>query len=331
MAGESAASAADDNNDLDWTRLKECDSFMCPMSLCVMTDPVSTSDGQCYERAEIEKWLEINNTSPATGLPLANKELVPNLALKKAIDEFSGDPVGSKILDELRYREDEQEPAFPSTDEEGAVGVELLIVGPSGVGKSSLLRRLRKGEFSDTMDSTIGLDYEVKKFHIDACGDRPCSVKIWDTSGQPVFRDTIGTQYRRADVIMFVYDVTRPETLEQLESYLEDAKSMVESGAGKAKPHELVLVGNKIDAHDSPRLVTPEAASAVVERHRLHDYREVSARTGANVKLAFNRAFVHSAYRANKRGSMGHSGTVRLTDERSTSAKQHRPKCACTQ
>ena len=84
MAGESAASAADDNNDLDWTRLKECDSFMCPMSLCVMTDPVSTSDGQCYERAEIEKWLEINNTSPATGLPLANKELVPNLALKKA-------------------------------------------------------------------------------------------------------------------------------------------------------------------------------------------------------------------------------------------------------
>ena len=146
---------------------------------------------------------------------------MPNLGLKKAIEEFSQDPAGQKVLEELSLREDGQEPAFPGGDaggeggadgEEEATNVELLIVGPSGVGKSSLLRRIRDGEFSDVMDSTIGLDYETKKVVV---GNKPCSVKIWDTSGQPLFRHTIQTQYRRADVIMFVYDVTRPETLEK--------------------------------------------------------------------------------------------------------------------
>ena len=95
--------------------------------------------------------------------------------------------------------------------------------------------------------------------------------------------------------------VTRPETLEQLEGYLADACRLTRSGAGLARPHELVLVGNKIDAHETaPRAVSAEAASAVVERHGLADYREVSARSGANVRLAFSRALVHGAVRARR-------------------------------
>ena len=50
------------------------------------------------------------------------------------------------------------------------------------------------------------------------------AISVRDTSGQALFRDTIRTQYRRADCIMFVCDVTRPETLQQLLPYVEDAK-----------------------------------------------------------------------------------------------------------
>jgi len=50
---------------------------------------VCTVDGQTYERAAIETWLEQHATSPVTGAPLASKALVPNLALRDAIRRMS--------------------------------------------------------------------------------------------------------------------------------------------------------------------------------------------------------------------------------------------------
>mmetsp|Transcript_79289 Transcript_79289/g.155116 ORF Transcript_79289/g.155116 Transcript_79289/m.155116 type:complete len:226 (+) Transcript_79289:382-1059(+) len=178
--------------------------------------------------------------------------------------------------------------------------VELLIVGPSGVGKSSLLRHMRDGSFLEDTDTTIGLDFDQRNF---STGAKRCNAKIWDTSGQAVFRDTIRTQYRGADVIMFVFDVSRPETLWLLEPYIEDAKACA---VRSDRTREMVLVANKIDlrfgpAEEEPLLevaVSPEEASLFVEKHGLSDYREVSARTGANVKLTFSRSLAHAAFRA---------------------------------
>ncbi|CAE8711999.1 unnamed protein product [Polarella glacialis] len=59
--------------------------FLCPIAQDVMRDAVSTCDGYTYERRNIESWLAENNTSPITGLPLANKGLIPNHNLRKLI------------------------------------------------------------------------------------------------------------------------------------------------------------------------------------------------------------------------------------------------------
>ena len=64
------------------------DSFLCPISSEVMTDPVVTADGHTYERAGIRRWLESHGTSPSTGATLANKELTPNYTLRKSIEEW---------------------------------------------------------------------------------------------------------------------------------------------------------------------------------------------------------------------------------------------------
>jgi len=199
------------------------------------------------------------------------------------------------MLEAMAVREGHSEPSFPSSR------VELLIVGPTGVGKSSLLKCLRGGEFSSDMDSTIGFDFAQRKF---STGAKNCSAKIWDTSGQAVFRDTVRTQYRAADVVMFVFDVSRPETLRQLGPYISDARQAVETQRGR----ELILVANKIDlrsgTEEEPllggRAVTPEDATAFCEEHGLSDYREVSALTGANVKLTFSQSLAHAAFRASR-------------------------------
>jgi hypothetical protein len=51
-------------------------------------DPVSTSDGHTYEKKAIEAWLQNHSTSPVTGLPLADKCLKPNFALRMALQSY---------------------------------------------------------------------------------------------------------------------------------------------------------------------------------------------------------------------------------------------------
>ena len=63
-------------------------SFICPIELAVMRDPVVAADGQSYERRAIERWLVRHHTSPLTGERLASKELRPNFALKSLIGDF---------------------------------------------------------------------------------------------------------------------------------------------------------------------------------------------------------------------------------------------------
>jgi len=60
---------------------------MCPITGEILLDPVVASDGHTYSRAAIAKWFEQNQTSPLTGVPLPNLQLLPNHAMRKAIEE----------------------------------------------------------------------------------------------------------------------------------------------------------------------------------------------------------------------------------------------------
>ncbi|KAJ4840361.1 hypothetical protein Tsubulata_007633 [Turnera subulata] len=62
--------------------------FICPIVKEVMNDPCVAADGYTYDRKAIEKWLEDNDTSPMTNLPLSNRDLLPNFTLLSAILEW---------------------------------------------------------------------------------------------------------------------------------------------------------------------------------------------------------------------------------------------------
>eukprot|EP01051_Picozoa_sp_SAG22_P007775 SAG22_NODE_560_length_9102_cov_54.310785_2_plen_160_part_00 len=64
------------------------DSFLCPVTVEIMREPVVCADGHSYERAAITRWFQDHDTSPATGLPLAHTNLVPNHSLRNAIEEW---------------------------------------------------------------------------------------------------------------------------------------------------------------------------------------------------------------------------------------------------
>ena len=64
--------------------------FLCPITLCIMKDPVILPDGQTYEREAITKHLKNNPLSPITKRPINIKDAIPNYSLKSMIEMNTG-------------------------------------------------------------------------------------------------------------------------------------------------------------------------------------------------------------------------------------------------
>lgn len=75
-------------------RLIPIPDCICPISQEIMCDPVSTADGSVYERACIEEWFKEKQQrkqaliSPATGMRLQSKMLMPLVAFQRAVEAF---------------------------------------------------------------------------------------------------------------------------------------------------------------------------------------------------------------------------------------------------
>ena len=65
------------------------DDYVCPITAEIMTDPVCTVDGFCYEREAITEWLRTKDTSPSTGATLESKKVIPNISLRSIIRSFT--------------------------------------------------------------------------------------------------------------------------------------------------------------------------------------------------------------------------------------------------
>jgi Rab family, other len=57
----------------------------------------------------------------------------------------------------------------------------VVLIGDSGVGKSNLLSRFARDEFSLETRSTIGVEFATKTVQVD---DKLVKAQIWDTAGQ---------------------------------------------------------------------------------------------------------------------------------------------------
>merc|ERR1719240_1573290 len=84
----------------------------------------------------------------------------------------------------------------------------LLLVGDSGVGKSTLLQRLIDDDYSGSFVATIGVDLMIKSLEVDG---RSVKLQIWDTAGQERFRTITRQFYRGAQGCLLIYDVTDRE------------------------------------------------------------------------------------------------------------------------
>ncbi|XP_062549796.1 ras-related protein Rab-36 [Armigeres subalbatus] len=158
----------------------------------------------------------------------------------------------------------------------------VIFVGDVATGKSSLVNRFCHEIFDAEYRSTIGLDFEVEKFHVLG---HPYSLQIWDTAGHERFKCISQAYYRNANVIVVVVDLTRAESLMNARRWLDDATKLNHPGVLK------FLVGTKKDLLDSEpswlRDMEIEAEAMACDLQA--EYWSVSAQTGENVTRLFQR------------------------------------------
>ncbi|XP_067870229.1 ras-related protein Rab-18a isoform X1 [Heterodontus francisci] len=161
-------------------------------------------------------------------------------------------------------------------DEDILTTLKILIIGESGVGKSSLLLRFTDDTFDPELAATIGVDFKVKTIAVDG---NKAKLAIWDTAGQERFRTLTPSYYRGAQGVILVYDVTRRETFVKLENWLNELETY-------CTRNDIVkmLVGNKIDKEN--REVDRNEGLKFARKHSML-FIESSAKTRDGVQCAF--------------------------------------------
>ena len=99
-----------------------------------------------------------------------------------------------------------------------ALQCKVVLIGESGVGKTSIINRYISDTFSSVLTATPGASFTNKKIFMK---DYNQSIKyeIWDTAGQEKYRALAKVFYKNASVCILVYDICRKESFENLKNY----------------------------------------------------------------------------------------------------------------
>ena len=152
----------------------------------------------------------------------------------------------------------------------------VLLVGNSGVGKSSLFLRFVDEIWEDSFVPTIGVDFKIKTLLIE---EKKIKLQIWDTAGEERFRTIISSYYKGAHGILLMFDVTDYDSFESLENWLIE----IEKNANKSVIK--LLIGNKIDLEEN-RKVSYNQAKDFADSNGIQ-YIETSVKLNTNVNQAF--------------------------------------------
>ncbi|XP_065034891.1 ras-related protein RABA1f-like [Musa acuminata AAA Group] len=162
-------------------------------------------------------------------------------------------------------------------DEEYDYRFKVVLIGDSGVGKTNLLSRFARDEFSFVTKSTIGVEFATRTVHVDG---KLIKAQIWDTAGQDRYRAITSAYYRGSVGALIVYDLSRHITFENTARWLQELRSHTDPKI------VVMLVGNKADLRHI-RVVSVEEAKAFASKEKAF-FMETSTLESINVENTFN-------------------------------------------
>lgn len=160
--------------------------------------------------------------------------------------------------------------------------LKVIILGDSGVGKTSLMQQYVNKKFSTQYKATIGADFLTKELVLD---ERKVVMQIWDTAGQERFQSLGVAFYRGADCCALMFDVTNQKSFDALETWHDEF--LLQANPADPDNFPFMVIGNKIDVDESRRVISAQKAQRWCREKGDLPYFETSAKEATGVEQAF--------------------------------------------
>ncbi|MFX0087544.1 MAG: Rab family GTPase [Candidatus Hodarchaeota archaeon] len=155
--------------------------------------------------------------------------------------------------------------------------LKIIVCGAGAVGKTSLVRRYVEDKFEFNYLLTVGMDPSNRLIELN---DILVNLVIYDVAGQKRFRILRDVFFRRANGAILVFDLTRHETLDELDEW----KQQIDERLGEIP---LILVGNKSDLEDKINIDYETLEDKIIPKFKPIKYLETSAYQDQNVRETF--------------------------------------------
>ncbi len=154
----------------------------------------------------------------------------------------------------------------------------VILIGDGAVGKTSLIQKYMEGRFKTDYLPTIGTQIYTKDV-LGGEGDANIKLVVWDISGQQAFSSVRPDYYKGAKGIVLMFDLTRSQTFEHLDDWINEAKKYTRSP-------QVILAGSKCDL-ERERKISQEYGEEYASKIKA-PYLETSAKDGKNVEKLFD-------------------------------------------
>lgn len=149
----------------------------------------------------------------------------------------------------------------------------VTLVGPFGVGKTSIFRRYIDDAFSEDYKSTLGVQIQKKVVTIN--NDIELSLILWDTEGHMDLSESRSAYLKGSNAFIYIFDLTRVDTYENINTQIDFLNQNFPDIPVK-------VIGNKLDT------VSKTKAVESLKEHNVNFDYLTSAKTGEHVEVLFN-------------------------------------------
>ena len=157
--------------------------------------------------------------------------------------------------------------------------IKIVLLGQTGVGKTSIIRRFVDNKFEDKISATIAIDYEMKPMEYKK---KSYQIQIFDTAGQERFKNIKEAYYRMGNGFFVVFDLTNEDSLNAIKDWIEEIKEKCQDPEPK-----LIILGNKEDLKKNR--IDKDIIEKQLENYKNKIYIKTSAKTNINIKQAFEK------------------------------------------